>query len=235
MKRALIALVILLLPICLFTVVHAQSLHSLNTVNVGASATVTTAKEFQESGQGDVQIHLNGGKDKAIIGATNTLEIWIGNGAKLVGMSVGFEVKSVAAFRWLQPYGTAPASNPLIKEEGDVNGAFDFGGLKIKRAAAPSATVDSLLLGGAASETGLPKHKKLTLCYSLQFRIPSSETAAPGGFCVKDIFVPPAGSWTFNDGAGYTPNFQGRPVLEAQRPNAPAACFDIVKQQETGK
>jgi hypothetical protein len=185
--------------------------------------------EYKQAQQGDVQIHLNGGKDQAIIGATNTLEIWIANGAPLVGMSLGFEIRSQAAFRWLQPYGNAPVKNPLIKEEEEVAGKFDFGGLKVKRAEAPGATVDSFMIGGATSELRFPKHKKSTLCYSLQFRIPVSEKPTPGGFCVDNIFFPPAGSWTLYDREGFQPTFQGRPNTSAAKPDAVPVCFDVVK------
>ncbi len=185
--------------------------------------------EYKEARQGDVQIHLNGGKDQAIIGATNTLEIWIANGAPLAGMSLGFEIRSKAAFRWLQPYGTAPDDNPLIKEEGDAARKFDFGGLLVKRAEAPGATVDSFMIGGATRNLRLPKHKKPTLCYSLQFRIPATETPVLGGFCVDNIFFPPAGSWTLDDGRGFAPTFQGRPNSGGEKPDAPPVCFDVVK------
>lgn len=185
--------------------------------------------EYSEAQEGDVQIHLNGGKDQAIIGATNTLEIWIANGAPLVGMSLGFEIKSVAAFRWLEPYGNIPEESPFIKEEGDVAGKFDFGGLNYRRATAPSATVDSILIGGAARNKKFPKHSKPVLCYSLQFRIPGSEKPVPGGFCVDNIYFPPAGSWTLHDGEGFPPMFQGKPNTSSAKPDAPAACFDIVK------
>jgi hypothetical protein len=189
------------------------------------------AKEYKGAQQGDVQVHLNGGTDQAIIGATNTLEIWIANGEPLAGMSLGFEFKSLVACRWLSPYGEFPTKKPIIRVEGNAAGAFDFGGLKVRRADAPSATVDSILIGGAASDVRLPQHKKPVLCYTMQFRIPAGEKPTPGGFCVDNIFYPPAGSWTFNDGAGYTPTFQGQANTQASIPNAPAVCFDVVNKK----
>jgi hypothetical protein len=185
--------------------------------------------EYKDVQQGDVQVHLNGGKDQAIVGATNTLEIWVANGAPLVGMSLGFEIRSVAAFRWMQPYGTVPENNPLIKEEGDGAGKFDFGGLNFRRAEAPGATVDSFLIGGAARNLRFPKHKQPVLCYSLQFRIPAGEKPVAGGFCVDNIYYPPAGSWTLHDGQGFPPTFQGKANSGSGKPDAPPVCFDIVK------
>ncbi len=229
MKKSAPSLITLLMAICLTAMATGQQLESQPVLKPASANPQMVLAEYKQAQQGDVQIHLNGGKDQAIIGATNTLEIWIANGAPLVGMSLGFEIRSQAAFRWLQPYGNAPVKNPLIKEEEEVAGKFDFGGLKVKRAEAPGATVDSFMIGGATSELRFPKHKKSTLCYSLQFRIPVSEKPTPGGFCVDNIFFPPAGSWTLYDREGFQPTFQGRPNTSAAKPDAVPVCFDVVK------
>jgi hypothetical protein len=228
-KEVTLLLVIVLTAIYLTVMATDQQLQAQPVSKPVSAIPQKVLAEYKQAQQGDVQIHLNGGKDQAIIGATNTLEIWIANGAPLVGMSLGFEIKSQAAFRWLQPYGNAPVKSPLIKEEEDVAGKFDFGGLKVRRAEAPGATVDSFMIGGATSELRFPKHKKSTLCYSLQFRIPASEKPTPGGFCVDNIFFPPAGSWTLNDTEGFQPTFQGRPNASTEKPDAVPVCFDVVK------
>jgi hypothetical protein len=229
MKKSALLPIAVLMAICLTVVANGQQVKSQPTSRPVSAVPQKVLAEYRQAQQGDVQVHLNGGKDQAIIGATNTLEIWIANGAPLVGMSLGFEIRSQAAFRWLQPYGSAPVKNPLIKEEEDVAGKFDVGGLKVKRAEAPGATVDSFMIGGAASDLQFPKHKQSTLCYSLQFRIPASERPTPGGFCVDNIFFPPAGSWTMYDTEGFQPTFQGRPNTSAAKPDAVPVCFDIVK------
>ena len=229
MKTRTLFPIVFSLIVSLFVAVLGQQMKSETAAKPATAAPANVLKEYKEAQQGDVQVHLNGGKDQAIIGATNTFEIWIANGAPLAGMSLAFEIKSVAAFRWLQPYGEKPVANPFIKEEGNAAGVFDFGGLNVKRAAAPSATVDSFLIGGAAQSVKLPKHKQSTLCYSLQFRIPAGEKPVPGGFCVDNIFFPPAGSWTLYDVSGFPPTFQGRPNSHSTKPDAPAVCFDIVK------
>ncbi|MCX6833072.1 MAG: hypothetical protein NT028_13260 [candidate division Zixibacteria bacterium] len=233
MKKSTLLLITVLMAICLARVATGQKSESQPVSKPVFAIPQRVLAEYKEAQQGDVQIHLNGGKDQAIIGTTNTLEIWIANGAPLIGMSLGFEIRSQAAFRWLQPYGNAPVKNPLIKEEEDVAGKFDFGGLKVKRAEEPGATVDSFMIGGATSDLRFPKHKQSTLCYSLQFRIPASEKPTPGGFCVDNIFFPPAGSWTLHDTEGFQPTFQGRPNTSAGKPDAAPVCFDVVKG--TGK
>jgi hypothetical protein len=229
LKTSKLLLITVSITLCLSNLAIGEQAKPDATAKPAGAVPANVSKEYKEAQQGDVQIHLNGGKDQAILGATNTLEIWIANGAELSGMSLAFEIRSVAAFRWLQPYGERPIINPFIKEEGDAAGAFDFGGLNVKRAAASSATVDSFLIGGAAQAIKLPKHKRPTLCYSLQFRIPASEKPVPGGFCVDNIFFPPAGSWTLHDGSGFPPTYQGRPNSHPTKPDAPAVCFDIVK------
>jgi hypothetical protein len=229
-KKSVLLLITVLMAVCLTTFVATgqQSKSQPASKSVSAIPQKVLA-EYKQAQQGDVQIHLNGGKDQAIIGATNTLEIWIANGAPLIGMSLGFEIRSQAAFRWLQPYGSVPEENPLIKEEKEVVHKFDFGGLNVKRATAPGATVDSFMIGGASKNLRFPQHKQSTLCYSLQFRIPASEKPVPGGFCVDNVFFPPAGSWTLHDTEGFQPTFQGRPNTSAEKPDAAPVCFDVVK------
>jgi hypothetical protein len=232
-KKSALLLITVLMAICLICVAIGQQSKSQPVSKPVSAIPQKVLAEYSQALQGDVQIHLNGGKDQAILGATNTLEIWIANGAPLVGMSLGFEVRSQVAFRWLQPYGSVPEENPLVKEEGDAVHKFDFGGLMVKRAEMPGTIVDSFMIGGAAKNLRLPKHKQPTLCYSLQFRIPASEKPTPGGFCVDNIFFPPAGSWTFYDREGFRPTFQGRSNTSAENPDAVPVCFDVVKS--TGK
>ncbi len=229
MKKSALLLITVSMAICLSVVTTGQQLKSQPVSKPESAIPQKVLAEYSRAQQGDVQIHLNGGKDQAIIGATNTLEIWVANGAPLIGMSLGFEVRSQAAFRWLQPYGSVPEENPLIKEEGDVVNKFDFGGLNIKRAVAPGATVDSFMIGGIARNRRFPQHKQSTLCYSLQFRIPAGEKPVPGGFCVDNIFFPPAGSWTLHDTEGFPPTFQGRPNTSTEKTDAAPVCFDVVK------
>lgn len=232
MKKSALFSMTVLMVISLTGIVFGQQSQSQPASKTVSAIPQNMLAEYKKVQQGDVQIHLNGGKDQAIIGATNTLEIWIANGAPLTGLSLGFEIRSQAAFRWLQPYGSFPEENPLIKEEGDAVRKFDFGGLLVKRAEAPGATVDSFMIGGATRRLRFPKHKKATLCYSLQFRIPASEKPIPGGFCVDNIFFPPAGSWTLHDVEGFPPTFQGQPSTSDGRPDAQAVCFDVVKNIE---
>jgi hypothetical protein len=228
-KKTSLLIITVIMAICLTIIATGQQSESQPASKPTSAIPQKQLTEYKQAQQGDVQIHLNGGKDQAILGATNTLEIWIANGEPLIGMTLGFEIRSQVAFRLLQPYGNAPVKNPFIKEEEEVAGKFDFGGLKVRRAEAPGAIVDSFMIGGASSELQFPRHKKSTLCYSLQFRIPASEKAVPGGICVDNIFFPPAGNWTLHDKEGFSPTFQGRPNASAANPDAAPVCFDVVK------
>jgi hypothetical protein len=101
MKKSALLPIAVLMAICLTVVANGQQVKSQPTSRPVSAVPQKVLAEYRQAQQGDVQVHLNGGKDQAIIGATNTLEIWIANGAPLVGMSLGFEIRSQAAFRWL--------------------------------------------------------------------------------------------------------------------------------------
>jgi len=96
MKKSALILVAVVSAIFLTCVASGEQSKSQPVSKAVSAIPPKVLAEYKQAQQGEVQIHLNGGKDQAIIGATNTLEIWIGNGAPLVGMSLGFEVKSQA-------------------------------------------------------------------------------------------------------------------------------------------
>jgi hypothetical protein len=64
----------------------------------------------------------------------------------------------------------------------------------------------------------------------MKLRIPADQAEAAGGFCVDNIFFPPAGSWKFYPASGlaYPPDFQSNPNASTSDPDAPPICFDVV-------
>ncbi len=195
---------------------------------------VTAAVSF---GAYDVSVHFNGGSDVVYIGEDNLLEIYITNERPLRAMSLGFEFRNLAgSFDLVTPYGNKPLPpRPFyVQEHGDaVDRLAGFGGLHMAVHKVP----DSVLFGGfsldsGAVETPLPIHTSSTLCYSFKIRIPAGQTPQLAGFCVDNIFFPPAGSWLFEpySAAVNAPTFQGYPNTSATIPDAPAVCFDLVQR-----
>jgi hypothetical protein len=180
--------------------------------------------------RGDVTIRFNGGgsQNTVFVGQDNTMEIMIRNQGALLGMSMGFSFASAAGpFSWVTPYGTKPSGTPYVSEHGDAVGKFDLGGLMVTITDLPGL----ILLGGAALSQPLPAHASSTKLYSLKLRIPSGQVTTPQGFCIDNIFFPPAGSWKFDEGGtggAYPPTFFGQPNTSSQVPDAPPVCFDIL-------
>jgi len=176
------------------------------------------------TGVGDVEIRLNCGADAAFIGQTNRLEIWIANDAILDGMSLGFEFDIGRAYAFNASYG----SHGYVNEEGDAVGVWNLGGL-IVTPFIDNNPLDSILMGGAAIASGMPVHGTHSLCYTMEFTIPSGEQPLVDGFCVDNIYIAPSGPWLFQDGGGsYAPNYQGNPNSSSATPDAPQVCFDIL-------
>jgi hypothetical protein len=175
---------------------------------------------------GDIEIHLNGGDDVAYTGQVNTVEFWVRNGDALDSMSIAFEYSVGRDYAVKSDYG----SHGYINEEGDAAGVFDLAGLVITPGI-DGVTPDSILVSGAqVSSGGLPVHTTHTLCYTMQVEIPFGQEALPGGFCLDNIYYPPAGDWFFADSGGdYPPLFQGTASFSRRTPSAPAVCFDIVE------
>lgn len=183
---------------------------------------------------GDISVELNGGKNVAYIGETNTVEIWITNAKPLYGMTVGLQISSSGKYE----IKTNKKGNPVVTENGDVVGAFDLGGLQAV-GKIDSKAKDSMLIGGASLNKPFPAHKKKTLCYSFEIMIPKDEKEAKGGLCIDNIFYPPAGSWLMDEGQNgnsFCPTYQGKenPGKKSgsalKDADAPAVCFDIKKK-----
>jgi len=183
---------------------------------------------------GDISVELNGGKNVAYIGETNTVEIWITNTNPLFGMTIGLEISSTGNY----VIKTNKRGNPVVTENGDVVGAFDLGGLQ-SVGKIDNKAKDSILIGGASLSKPFPAHKKRTLCYIFEITIPKGEKEAKGGFCIDNIFYPPAGSWLMDEGQhgnSFSPTYQGkvnpgkRSGSSLRDADAPAVCFDIKKK-----
>jgi PKD repeat protein len=184
---------------------------------------------------GDVTVQFNGGgaDNKVFIGEENTLQIFITNAdGPLMGISLGFSFTSaVPGFSWKTPHGNKPAGPfKYVQEWGDALGAMD-GNLKFTSTSLP----DTFLIGGSATPPGdggvpLPVHAASTLCWDLQLIMPADPGEFMDGFCIDNVFFPPAGTWKFDQGGGvaYPPTFQGNGNTSTEIPDAPPVCFDIV-------
>lgn len=146
----------------------------------------------------DVSVHFNGGSDVLYIGEDNILEIYITNSLPVEGMTLGFEFSnSSGSFELVTPYGSRPnlPEAQCIMEHGDAVDKFvGVGYLRANLSLLPG----KILFGGANigsdATTPLPAHEITTLCYTMKIRIPVGLTPVAGGFCVDNIFFPPAGS-----------------------------------------
>ncbi|UCD94158.1 MAG: hypothetical protein JSU69_10395 [Candidatus Zixiibacteriota bacterium] len=177
-------------------------------------------------GSGDVEVHLNGGDDVAYIGDTNIVEIWIKNDAVVKALGLGFEFSIGRIYQFNPNHGGA---GKYVKEQGDAVGAMDL--LFTETPYIDNVTLDSIYFTGAAIMAGLPVHASHSLCYSMAVYIPAGQDPLTDGFCIDNIFIPPSGSWTFYDDAGsYAPTYQGNTNSSQSDPDAPAVCFDIVRQ-----
>jgi len=192
----------------------------------------------------DVTVRVNGalpnGSIQMIAGADNTLEFWITNSAKIKGMSLGFELSNHGLpYTLVKGYGNIPYEedsngvqtfdSTLLNEHGTTNSfknSFGLGGLQFDR---EKSTRDTIFFGGVDIGTGTKNilaHATSTLAYSVKIRIPAGQ--APGLFCVKPIFVPPAGAWIMDAGTinGVThPDFQGAPTVSTGDPGVGPVCF----------
>ncbi len=186
---------------------------------------VGDACDYSAPNRGDVHISFNGGVDKVFIGRDNIMEIWIANDQPLLGMTLAMAFTSASgSFSWVTPYGNKPPSSPkYVQEHGDAFNAFDLGLLAFTATNLPT----SWRMGGAALDHPLPAHIGHSLCYTLKLRIPADQVLSAGGFCVDNIFFPPAGNWKFDPGGGnmYAPDFQGNPNTSTTNPGCAECLF----------
>ncbi len=186
--------------------------------------------DYSASSQGDVRIVLNRGDNVVWTGEDNILEVWIANGDPIWVLALGFELATSFPIQWITGYGTAPETGEwagLVKEEGDAVDRFNLPGIGIRPQT--SHLPDTLYLGGAsnAAAYNLPSHPSHAKCYSVKFRLQGA-TPTTSGFCVDNIFFPPAYHWFFDYGAGaFPPSYFGIANNSEIDPSAPAVCFDI--------
>ncbi len=186
------------------------------------------ACDYSEPDQGDVRIVLNGGDNVVYVGEDNILEFWFANGDPLTSMVTGYEFGSPFVIQWITNYGTRPGGGTypgVVKEHGDAIGVDFLAGLLVTVTKMP----DTVLFGGGGAHfKKLAEHNSHSLCYSMKFRLIDSAPAT-NGFCVDNVFFPPAGSWSFDYGSGgFAPDFQSQPNTSVNNPDAPAVCFDVI-------
>ncbi|GEM_PF-1402870 len=183
----------------------------------------------------DISIRFNGGgsHNKVYVGRDNIMEIMIRNDVLVLGISLGFHFSSASGpFSWATPFGTKPTLNPVFLPSDDLARSFDLTeGLVSTTALLP----DSMLIAGVAldSNTAFPIHSQPTVFCSMKLRIPADQSAATLGFCVDNMFFPPAGGWevvTLPDYQEFSPTFNGQENTSRYAADAPPMCFDIAVQ-----
>jgi hypothetical protein len=200
----------------------------------------------------DVTMRVNGalpnGTIQMIAGQDNILEFWITNSAKLKGFTLGVELSNGGQpFSLVKGYGNIPyeedvdgnviLDSTLMFQHGVANNflnSFGIGGMNFDRGLSYR---DTIFFGGAdmtATQTkNIAVHLASTVAYSIKIRIPAGQ--APGLFCVKPVYVPPAGAWMMDAGgnidaitglaSGATnPTFQGLPTNNSSAPLG-SVCF----------
>jgi hypothetical protein len=195
----------------------------------------------------DVSVRINGvapnGTPQMLVGQDNILQFWITNSAKIVGMTLGFELQNSGGLPYsLVTYGNVPNSpSNLLQEHGTSNNflnTFGAGNLYFAQ------TGNTLFMGGLAingstnpQDRFMSAHLASTLAYSIKIRIPAGQPA--GTFCVRPVFVAPAGSWKMDASSNVdeitglpsgacAPTFQGQATVSPTNPGidwAHAACF----------
>jgi hypothetical protein len=196
------------------------------------AAILLSPASFANSGDVTVKIRNLSGQNKVVIGQDNYLEFWLTNDNALGGMSLGFRADFSVPITWVVPYGNKPLWHELykIQEYGDAVNGFNLSFLKFTDLR-NNVSADTFLFGGAAGDYGLAPHAVSTMLYDIKFRVAAGASPAPNGFCVDNIKLPPAGTWTMAaiDGSGgWAPTFQGQPNTSEQVPDAPAVCFDVI-------
>jgi len=182
--------------------------------------------------QNDVTVKVNSLMPNVVaFGNTATVEFWYTNQLTLAAMTNGFEFTSTAGpLVWTANGDEPSAGTKYIDVEPAYNGtsAWNLGGWQVNISAMPA----QILVGGAALPGGgLPAHAVSTKVYSMTLDATgwSNPTDIIGGFCVDNIFFPPAGSWTFDPGTGgLAPTFNGQPNNSEADPSAPPICFDVI-------
>jgi hypothetical protein len=172
----------------------------------------------------NVEIHFNYPQDTIFIGATNTMQIWVASDDSIKGISLGFEMSGYSGMVvWDLSFGDRP---PVNRVDEWMRG-FTFGGV-VSYGMSDSYLPDSVLMGDAympPSYNGVAPDG-IRRAYWLQFDIPAGEST--GTFCVDNAFIPPAGTWLFDNGSAVvTPNYHGCVNSGPNNPDCPAVCFPV--------
>ena len=187
---------------------------------------------------GDMSVGFNNGDNMVYVGENNTLEYFMTNAQPLAAATIGFSFASNAGpFTFVTghtgAFGSRPATNPvlaIVDASADRTVYWD-NTYAPGNAFAVSNLPNFILLGGVANDvtTYLPAHATSTKIWTMLVDGTNLTEIVGGEFCVDNIFVPPAGSWTFDiGGPSYAPDFQGQPNTDQATPDAPAACFPII-------
>ncbi len=183
---------------------------------------------------GNVTITVNDHLDcdgQLYTGIVNYINIHIANTAPLTAIAMGFEFTTYGTtVDWIETGSVTGCFGDCYVEEGcRAIGAFDLGGKQEVKRSFDGSFPDSILFGGAALSNLLPAGTLSDVVYRLAVFIP--EGAPAGQICIDNVFIPPAGSWTFDEGTGgYAPDYFGCVNASEVNPDCPAVCFDVVER-----
>jgi hypothetical protein len=195
------------------------------------SCSFVSGATAQDLTKNNVIIQFNGAgeNNQLYIGQKNRLEILVVNAVELGGISLGLEFKCEnCGYRIDTGYGDIASTKGedlmVLKAHEE---AFD-GKVPWWSVIAYQPGSDSVGIGGLHMPTDyrLPPHATPVLLYSMQIEIPADTRPQKEGFCVDNIFYPPAGKWIFSNSKGISvvPAFMGQHGGEKADP----VCFDIV-------
>ncbi len=158
----------------------------------------------------------------------NYLQLFVSNPQELIGMSLGFEISYDVQMTFFADSSSRPGEWEYVLERGRALGAFAEPGAIGVDARIDGVSPDTLLItASTVAEDGLPPGSGLS-CYELYFEIPYSENPCSDCIHIDNIFVPPSGTWTFNDGAAYAPTYNDQPNTSQEVPDAPAKSFPFI-------
>ncbi len=150
---------------------------------------------FKVSGDGVI------GEDSVQVGKDFSLDLYLTNGGKLLGFTLGFQLtgknglKTVTHIRPKDKDGKESKdleSNITAYNGFESTTYWDMGQLQKPVYSWDGKLPDSVLLGGVAMNKGWPKTEKPTHYISIAMRANQA-----GSVCIDSAFIPPSGAWLF--------------------------------------
>jgi hypothetical protein len=151
----------------------------------------------------------------------NYIEIRIENPHELIGMSLGFEISYDIPLVFYPDSTSRPGELEYLLERGRAVGAFSEPGSITVDARFDGVSPDTILITASGEPGGGLPAWNMETCYAVYFDAPYFHVPCYPCIQVDNIFVPPSGTWTFDDGNTYAPIYNGQTNTSQEVPDAP--------------